>query len=762
MKKGKVKFNYFSLAVVLLLIICIPVIAGGEDITGDLLSEQISNIEMSEIPVNILLSEDQNENNKNIDLFEMGPLYAQIFEPYRYLFIADYEVGEDEIRVTDLMLNPENFLLVQDPNDPNDPVVRYWTDLGADPNLFGQNDPAMTEVFGRDFIVDLSLPIFADPNLRVGGSAIERIIQAGTLSWDSTVGGYGGGGIQAFLLTPLPVYPYDGMPTYLPARYAAIEAISALGKPYFQPGLVFLLEGALWNANVILWPNIAALDYVPQYFEDVIVTIEVSDGISSDVIIFPLSTINYPLENYPPVLQLDIEDQICYVGEICESHVNFIDPDCFIFSLSPVPTTSHVPGFPISSDFRTDMDELFWSMTLTNVPPDQQGPWMENIINPYNGLISFKPPYEGVYDAIISCKDGQGATTSAELTFFCITGMDTDGDGIYDSMDNCPQVPNPDQADMDSDGIGDECDNCPATYNPDQTDTDGNGIGDACEINHPPIADADGPYRGSEGSPVILSASGSNDPDGNPLQYRWDFNNDGIWDTDWSQYPNIMCTWLDDYSGLAKLEVTDGKYSDMDTAIVEIQNVAPDVGPDQTMTVNEREPVIFSGSFSDPGGRDTHTIEWDFGDGNSVSGTLTPTHTYMNSGIYTATFTVTDDDGGVGSKIIIVTVNDVQFPPEEQIAHILDFLDNSVEEGTLQGTGKNPVQADIQLMLLRSKLDMAGNLIMEGRFKAACQQLQQILKLIDGLPGPPDSATGDAVSELAEMIDELIATLNCK
>ena len=68
-------------------------------------------------------------------------------------------------------------------------------------------------------------------------------------------------------------------------------------------------------------------------------------------------------------------------------------------------------------------------------------------------------------------------------------------DGIANDQDNCPDTPNPDQADADDDGTGDACnsddpdedgilsadDNCPNTYNPQQEDADTNGTGDACE-----------------------------------------------------------------------------------------------------------------------------------------------------------------------------------------------------------------------------------------------------------------------------------------
>jgi MYXO-CTERM domain-containing protein len=56
-----------------------------------------------------------------------------------------------------------------------------------------------------------------------------------------------------------------------------------------------------------------------------------------------------------------------------------------------------------------------------------------------------------------------------------------DQDGICQGDDNCPALPNPDQADGDGDRVGDACDNCPNDPNADQVDTDADGLGDACD-----------------------------------------------------------------------------------------------------------------------------------------------------------------------------------------------------------------------------------------------------------------------------------------
>ena len=91
---------------------------------------------------------------------------------------------------------------------------------------------------------------------------------------------------------------------------------------------------------------------------------------------------------------------------------------------------------------------------------------------------------------------------------------DVDDEGIPDASDNCPNDPNPDQADFDSDSQGDVCDpdddndgvadgsdNCPMIVNADQTNTDGDGLGNACD----PDDDNDGVADGSDNCPAVAN-----------------------------------------------------------------------------------------------------------------------------------------------------------------------------------------------------------------------------------------------------------------
>jgi hypothetical protein len=78
---------------------------------------------------------------------------------------------------------------------------------------------------------------------------------------------------------------------------------------------------------------------------------------------------------------------------------------------------------------------------------------------------------------------------------------DTDGDGVLNADDNCPETANADQTNNDADRLGDACDNCPFTENLAQLDTDGDGAGNACDnclgLPNPAQTDTDGDGAGN-------------------------------------------------------------------------------------------------------------------------------------------------------------------------------------------------------------------------------------------------------------------------
>lgn len=103
-----------------------------------------------------------------------------------------------------------------------------------------------------------------------------------------------------------------------------------------------------------------------------------------------------------------------------------------------------------------------------------------------------------------SCKPTRPAAVNGSTTYSGDTSdTDTDGDGLEDAADNCPNVFNPvrpmdngQQADFDGDGEGDACDVCPIDANTedctlfDPTDSDGDGIANESD-NCPNVANKD-------------------------------------------------------------------------------------------------------------------------------------------------------------------------------------------------------------------------------------------------------------------------------
>ena len=75
---------------------------------------------------------------------------------------------------------------------------------------------------------------------------------------------------------------------------------------------------------------------------------------------------------------------------------------------------------------------------------------------------------------------------------------DIDADGILNASDNCAFVANAGQGNTDGDQFGDVCDNCTTVSNNDQGDLDGDGSGDACDL----CTDTDGDGAADPGFPA--------------------------------------------------------------------------------------------------------------------------------------------------------------------------------------------------------------------------------------------------------------------
>ncbi len=129
--------------------------------------------------------------------------------------------------------------------------------------------------------------------------------------------------------------------------------------------------------------------------------------------------------------------------------------DVFVARLDPVSVSSVTPAFGLidggaavtisGSGFEPGASVLFGETAATTVTVQDDG--TVRATSPAATVLSS-------VDILVRNPDGSGSIGRAAFAY----SSDTDGDGVADPGDNCPEIANPDQADMDFDGIGNVCD----------------------------------------------------------------------------------------------------------------------------------------------------------------------------------------------------------------------------------------------------------------------------------------------------------------
>lgn len=121
-----------------------------------------------------------------------------------------------------------------------------------------------------------------------------------------------------------------------------------------------------------------------------------ADQYTSHSTAFPLSVVNYDVDNHPPVIQRSgsgSKNRVAYVNEEYTYQV---------------------------ASFDQDNDQVIYSATINGYPCYQYGPWHESIINPYTGLVSFTPVVEGIFRITVTAQDMKGAIAKNTRTLYAL------------------------------------------------------------------------------------------------------------------------------------------------------------------------------------------------------------------------------------------------------------------------------------------------------------------------------------------------------
>ena len=166
-----------------------------------------------------------------------------------------------------------------------------------------------------------------------------------------------------------------------------------------------------------------------------------------------------------------------------------------------------------------------------------------------------------------------------------------------------------------------------------------------------------------EDDTVSFSGSGTDSQSDTTLgfQYLWDFG-DGT-NSGWTKVQTASHIYTKRGDVKVKFSVKDDdSATDTQQVTMTITNPAPVVSivSEMKKSPNEDETVSLTGSATDTASdMATLTYAWDFGDGTTATGPIA-NHIYPQSGTYTITLAVTDDEGARGTALAKMTVSNLK------------------------------------------------------------------------------------------------------
>ena len=186
--------------------------------------------------------------------------------------------------------------------------------------------------------------------------------------------------------------------------------------------------------------------------------------------------------------------------------------------------------------------------------------------------------------------------------------------------------------------------------------------------------------------------------DGAIIRYRWDFQGDGIYDTNDPGARNYTFTYTQKGAFKATLEVLNDKGQTV-TAVIPISVTGrPPVASASVNPSNGAVPLLvnFFGTATDPDGTIAR-YEWDFeGDGTfdyTSTTTGNTTHTYADAGTFGALFRVTDNEGLTATAVATATAVRIGPPGSPTATITVPNAPRTVTAPTtvsFNGTGSDP------------------------------------------------------------------------